>query len=127
MELRPVGETFDRTDRLAVGFDRQRRARAHRSSVEEHRARAADLRIAAELRADKAEAANELDQQHLMLALDAGGAAVEPELDLAPAHPLGGLRDERSDGALREHADEVPLVLERAGEVRDRFDRGARG
>src|SRR5258705_5781094 len=99
MELRPVCETLDRFDRLAVGFDRQRGARADRSPVEEHRACSADLHVAAQLRTHQTQAPDELDEQHLILDLDASVAAVELELDLAPAHRYDACA--RSDATAR--------------------------
>src|SRR5688572_7285758 len=86
MELRSVGETLDRLDRLALGLDRERGARAHGPTVEQDRARATDLRVAAQLRADESETAHELDEQHLILDLEAALDAVQAKLYLASAH-----------------------------------------
>src|SRR5688572_11594325 len=93
MELRAVGETLDGLDRLAISLDRERRARAHRSTVEEHRTRAADLRVAAELRADEPEPADELDEQRLILDLELAVDPVQAKSNLALPH-LRRLRQE---------------------------------
>ena len=49
-----VGEALDRRDRRAVGLRREHRARLHRLAVDQHRARAAARRVAADLRAGEA-------------------------------------------------------------------------
>src|SRR5262249_19107505 len=62
------GEALDCRDRSAVGLRGEAGARLHRAAVEQHRARAALARVAADLRAGQADdVAEEMDEKQTRL------------------------------------------------------------
>src|SRR5215467_846969 len=75
-------ETFYRRDRGAVGLDGETRARSRGDAVEEHRARAALARVAADLRAGQAaEFAEEVDEQQTRFDFTIEAASVNRDTD----------------------------------------------
>src|SRR5439155_20898106 len=82
MQVAVAGEALDRRDLEAVGLDSQHGARLDRLAFEQHRARAARGRVAADVRARQAELlSQEVDEQL-------------PRLDLRlPSLPVDGHSD----------------------------------
>src|SRR5262249_3142536 len=82
VQLIAVGETFDRADALALGLDREHQAGPYRLVVEDHRARAADAVLAADMRPGQpAFVADDIDQRLSRLDTNGGIMTVDIELD----------------------------------------------
>ena len=75
-------EAFDRRDLTAVGLHREHGARLHRLAVEQHRARAATRRVAADVRAGQPGAgADVVGEEHAWLDVVRGLGAVDGDVN----------------------------------------------
>ena len=82
MELAVGREPLDRRHLGARGLEREHRAALHRPPVEEHRARAALARVAADVRAGQPEAVTErVDEERPRLDVERARLAVDAELE----------------------------------------------
>src|SRR5215470_2799130 len=82
MERRPVGQAVDRTNLLALDFDRKRRARVGGPAVDDHRAGAAHPAVAAALVAGEIRLVTQgIEQRHARLDVQIQPFAVDHQLD----------------------------------------------
>jgi hypothetical protein len=82
VQLTARGEALDRGDLGAVRLDGEHGARLHRRAVDEHAARAAARRVAADVRPGETERlAQEVGEQEPCLDLRGAGLAVDGDLD----------------------------------------------
>ena len=133
-QLLAVGEPFDRLDARAVGLDGEQHAALDERAVDDHGARAAVARVAADVAAGQVEVvADEMDQQLARFHLALVRRAVDGDRDRA------GRRDRAcfqlasaprvvrglGDRAHGEHRGEMPAVVGRGVHVGGGFEIGA--
>ena len=87
MQLPVRRQALDRRDRRAVGLHGEHRAGLRAAAVDEHRARAALARVAADVRAGEPQVfAQEMHEQHARLDVGFADLAVDGDRDLSHGH-----------------------------------------